>query len=65
MWNFITLAAFVAVYLFETIREKWLIDNLDCDGSKPDDVSQSKAREKQPAARLLPQLPRHTSPSAR
>ncbi len=42
MWNFFTLASFIAVYLYETYREKWLIDHLDCDSSKPDDVSQQK-----------------------
>jgi hypothetical protein len=39
VWNFLTLAAFLAVYVYETYREKWLIDHLDCDASKPDDVS--------------------------
>jgi hypothetical protein len=41
VWNFITLAAFLAVYMYETLREKWLIDHLDCDSSKPDDVSRT------------------------
>ena len=34
-----TLAVFVLLYTMEALREQWLIDKLDRDHSKPDDVN--------------------------